>query len=612
MTHGSRAQNSIRYVRHFGGFPFRPAPAGAALLTVLLRLWFVLEMRGQPFSAYSRYYIDSWYYHRQAIDILNGNFGGSEVFFLRPLYPYLLAAVYRVFGIHILAVQLVQVAMAGASCLLLYSLSRRMFGARAATFASFGFALTGVLIFYSGTLLYVEVTILLSLSALWLTASAGGSWWRWVLAGIAWGLAVICRPELLLAFALTTVGQRRSNARRVAVMAAVAVLVIASVPVRNYIVARDPVVFTAHSGLNFYYGTNPTADGTWQPTAALEGSGPFSHDRLKRTSRIFDGRRLSWSQASARWFYKGLSFIANHPGRYTRLLGRKLTLFLANYEVPNTYYPETARAASTALRFGLLNFGVILALGFIGMYRAWPQRRRVLPAYAFVAAYLASALAFYVLSRLRAPVIPFLLAFAGAGSNELAEFVRARRYRALFVSAVVVLLGYVGSLLVPVDKAAYSAQAWVQSGNILLEQRRPSEAIAAFARALRFQPDNVWARYSMVMALTTTGRAQDAEAELEPLVRLAATQNHARLPAALAGARLAIARRDFARAAQLYRTALAIDPNDAETPYLLGLVYISMDSLEEADRWLAHALDLDPSHEPARTTRQAVQSRLSR
>jgi len=610
--HGNEAQDSIRHVRRPGRLSSLLAPAGAALLTVLVRLWFVVEMRGQPFSAFSRYYVDSWYYHHQAIDILNGNFWGSEVFFLRPLYPYLLAAVYRVFGVHILAVQLVQVAMAGLSCLLLYSVSRRMFGARAATFASFGFALTGILIFYSGTLLYVEVTILLSLSALWLTFSAGSSWWRWVLAGIAWGLAAICRPELLLAFLLTAIGQLRDGARRVAVMAGAAALVITSVPVRNYIVARDPVVFTSHSGLNFYYGTNPTADGTWQPTAELEGRGSFSHDRLKRTSRTFDGRRLSWSEASARWFRKGLSFIASHPGRYARLLGRKLALFLAGYEVPNTYYPETARAASTALRFGLLNFGVVLALGLIGMYRAWPQRHRILPAYAFIAAYLASALAFYVLSRLRAPMIPFLLAFAGFGLSELVETARAGRYRALIVSAVIALLSYVGALLVPVDRAGYSTQAWVQSGNILLEQRRPDQAVATFGRALGLQPDNVWARYSMVMALATTGRAREAETEFEPLARLAATQNHARLPAALAGARLAITRRDFARAARLYRTAISIDSTDAESPYLLGLVYISMDSLEQADRWLTHALDFDPSHEPARTARQAVRSRLSR
>ncbi len=585
-------------------------PTSAVVLTVGLRLWFVLEMRGQPFSAFSRYFVDSWYYHRQALDIISNNLSGREVFFLRPLYPYLLAAIYRVFGVRLLAVQLAQAGMAGVSCLLLYSVCRRMFGARAATFASFGLALTGILVFYSGTLLYVEVTVLLSLSALWLTLTAGQHWWRHALAGIAWGLTVVCRPELLLAFLVTAVWQKRSaRVRNLAVVIGTASLVIASVPVRNLIVARDPVVFTAHSGLNFYYGNNPLADGTWQPTPELEGKGPFSHDRLKRTSRFIDGRQLSWSRASAFWFHRGLSFIIRHPGSWLRLLGRKLLLFLANYEVPNTCYPETARATSTALKLAFINFGAILALGFIGMYWAWPQRHRVLPVFALVVAYLASALAFYVLSRLRAPVIPLLLAFAGFGLSELIEQARARRYRALAAGSAVALFVYIGSLLVPVDRVTYSAQAWIQSGNVLFEQRQPARAIAAFGRALNYQPDNPWARYSIVTALAATGRVAEADSTFAPLARLAAGRTPARLPAALAGARLAIAHRAFVRAAQMYRIAISLDSTDAEAPYLLGLVYVSLDSLGSADYWLSRALALDSDHEPARSALSAVRSR---
>ena len=70
----------------------------------------------------------------------------------------------------------------------------------------------------------------------------------------------------------------------------IALAVIAVVPLRNYLVARDPVIFTAHSGINFYYGNNPNAGGTWQPTGELEQSTGFSHDWLKRTARIIDGR----------------------------------------------------------------------------------------------------------------------------------------------------------------------------------------------------------------------------------------------------------------------------------------------------------------------------------
>jgi Flp pilus assembly protein TadD len=80
----------------------------------------------------------------------------------------------------------------------------------------------------------------------------------------------------------------------------------------------------------------------------------------------------------------------------------------------------------------------------------------------------------------------------------------------------------------------------------------------------------------------------------------------------LASARLAIARRDFARAAALYHAALTENPDDAETSYMLGLVYISMDSLAPAREQLTRAVALDPGQDAARDALKAVESRLSR
>jgi len=78
----------------------------------------------------------------------------------------------------------------------------------------------------------------------------------------------------------------------------------------------------------------------------------------------------------------------------------------------------------------------------------------------------------------------------------------------------------------------------------------------------------------------------------------------------LAAARIAIARRDFATAALLYEAALAQDPDDAETCYLLGLVYVSMNDLVSARKYLEQAVTLDPTNDAARSALAAVTSRL--
>jgi len=594
----------------------------ALALTFLIRLWFILGMRGQPFSTIDPQMLDSYYYHRWAIEIISGNFWGSDVFFLRPLYPYLLALVYAIFGQHILAVQLIQAVLATASSLLLYEVTRRIFGERPAIFASFGFALNGILVFYTGTLLYVEITVLLSLLFLWLILIAGNRTWLWVRAGTSFGLLVICRPELLvvLPFILLWLWRRSLVPRpsslvprpSLVVMTAVALAVIAVVPVRNYIVARDPVLFTAHSGINFYYGNNPSADGTWQPIAELQPGPGFSHEQLKRVSRTIDGREVSWSAASAYWTRQGIKFITHEPGRYLQLLGRKLLLFISSYEVPNNYYPETARAASLPLMLAFVSFGLALALGALGMVWAWPKRGQALPAYLFVAAYLVSALLLYVLSRLRAPMIPFLLMFAGFGLSEIINAVRQRRTARAVIGIAIAVAVYMISALIPVQRQNYSAQAWTQEGNIYVGQDEVGPAIEAFRRALAVQPSAYPARYSLVMALAGSGKVGAAEAEFEQLARTAAPSSEGRALVRLASARLAIARRDFAQAAALYRSALAENPDDAQASYMLGLVYISMDSLVQAREQLSRAVALEPGQEPIRDALKVVESRLTR
>ena len=592
----------------------------ALALTFVIRLWFVLGMRDQPFSTMGPQYMDSYYYHRWAIEIISGNFWGSDVFFLRPLYPYLLAAVYAVFGVHILPVQLLQTLLSVASCFLLYDATRRILGRRPAIFASFGFALTGILVFYTGALLYVEVTVFLSLLFLWLILIAGNRLWLWIAAGVSFGLLVICRPELLLVLPFILIwlwkkspGPSSLVSRRgLVAMAAVALAVIAIVPIRNYIIARDPVLFTAHSGINFYYGNNPSTDGTWQATGELQRTPGFSHEELKRVSRTINGRQVRWSEASAYWLGKGLRFITTQPLAWLKLLGRKFLLFFSNYEVPNDYYPETARAVSFPLRLAFVDFGLALALGALGMIWAWPKRRQALPAYLFVAAYLVSGLVFYVLSRLRTPVIPFFLMFAGYGLSEMLRRLRTRKTTVTILALAGAAAIYAGSALVPVNRTGYAAQAWTQTGNIYLGQRKVGPAVEALRRALAVQPSAYGARYSLVMALAGSGNVEAAEAEFEQLVKVAGSSSEGRPLVRLASARLAIARRDFPQAVALYRSALAENPDDAETSYMLGLVYVSMDSLVPAREQLARAVALDPGQDAAQSALKAVESRLPR
>jgi tetratricopeptide (TPR) repeat protein len=388
--------------------------------------------------------------------------------------------------------------------------------------------------------------------------------------------------------------------------------------------------------MNFYYGNNPSADGTWQPTPEFEKGGGFSHDRLREISHTIDGKEAKASKASAYWTRKGLEFITHQPLAYLRLLGRKFLLFLGNYEVPNNYYPETARATSLPLKLAFVNYGLVLALGLLGMVWAWPKRAQAMPAYLFVAAYIISALLSYVLSRLRAPAIPFLLMFAGYGLSELIDALRQRKDASVGVGLAVITAVYFVSVITPVQRRSYSAQAWTQAGNIYLEQQDFGKAADAFHRALVALPSYNYARHSLVIALAGAGLVADAETELRTIERATAGSTDRNTILRLAGARIAIAnaistadpawrpaRRladawvavadgKYAVAESLYRATLAQNPNDPESSFLLGLVYDRMDSIAKAREWLTRAVSLDPANDAARSALKSVDAGLER
>jgi Tfp pilus assembly protein PilF len=62
----------------------------------------------------------------------------------------------------------------------------------------------------------------------------------------------------------------------------------------------------------------------------------------------------------------------------------------------------------------------------------------------------------------------------------------------------------------------------------------------------------------------------------------------------------------------MYRQVIADDSLYPEAPYVLGLVYVSMDSLDQAKYWLTRTLAIDPEHQDAAAALQAIEARSRR
>jgi len=204
-----------------------------------------------------------------------------------PLYPILLAGVYRIVGARAEAGKVLQILLGGAVVLLAYLLARRLFSERVALVAAAIVACNPSLIFISSYMLAENIYIALLLS--FLILFAGGrtkplSYAVCAAGGILLGLSSLARPNAFpfamfaaAAFLFFGTGARGGRLAKSIVMLAAVFAVLAPWVVRNEVRFGKPVLFTTHGGITFYQGNNrvaydvPTYRGTVAPLEALPG-----------------------------------------------------------------------------------------------------------------------------------------------------------------------------------------------------------------------------------------------------------------------------------------------------------------------------------------------------
>lgn len=562
----------------------------------------------------TRYTIDSIYYHEWALQIAQGNWLGNEVFFLGPFYAYFLGIIYAIFTNKILAVQIIQAILSGAGAVFLYLVTRKISNHRNAVIAAIFYIFSGILIFYTGTLLYVETNIFFSLwlAYLLLQIQDNFSVKRLVLTGIVFGLLIIIRPEfiilLLLLIPYFIVKVKAKPVLQYLLLLIFTLAIVSIIPLRNYKVGKDFVPFTAHSGVNFYYGNNPQTDGTWRPTYPLQQTPDITIEQLKYSSQRIDGNLIKPSEASNYWLKKGLAFIKENPVRYLKLLSRKLLLFINGYEIPSNYYFYQTRDDALILKIAFISFALILPCAILGIGLSLKKWKEYYLIYAFTFIYFISSLVFYVLSRLRAPVIPFLIIFAVLFIKELWLRFKDRKFRQVLMLIILAGLLYGTTQLNLINKHEFDTQGYIQKGNIYQSIRNFPQSVDAYNKALVLEPNNVVTRYSLLQTYISINRPQQAQAELQKILNLAVTNPKNQIYAHLAQARFSIAQRDFIRAAQEFEQAVLLNPYDAEANYLLGAVYITLGRTNQALKQIRRTLELDPNHPDAQRAWQMLQT----
>ncbi len=571
------------------------AVVACGLLLRLLHLYFVAD---QPFVA--RLAMDSLEYDRWALRILAGEWRPAEPFFQAPLYPYLLALLYRLLGHQLVWVYGLQILAAGAGLVALAKAGERLGGKSLGLVAAAGGAFYGPFVFYEVQLLKESLAVttvcwlLWRLLAAWEQSNPRNWFWVGVLAGVLALLrenALLVFPGLLLLAVLTR--SPRQQLSRLGAGLAGFLLVLAPSSLHNAATGGGFLPTTFQGGVNFYIGNNPQANGGYQPIAVGKQVPTFERREPIRIAEQETGRSLSASEVSRYWQGKSLAWARSEPADFLALQAKKLGLFWSWYEEPDAVDYYHFRALSPVLRLPLLEFGGVSLLALLGLWLSRSKLRAFAPVWLFVLLWTASTVVFFLFARYRLPVLPALLLLAAV---PIVEFWRAyterHHRRAVFLGAIT-LLAWLAPRLMPYeprgDMVSYNL------GRLYDDAGETERAGEHYRDAVAANPRDFLSFLNLGNQAARAGRLTEARDLFERAVAIEPRFDDGW--ANLGGAELALG--VFAAATRALDRALALNPKNPNALQNRALLAVRQGDGNGARTVLERLLAIDPENAAA-------------
>lgn len=525
---------------------------GLTFLGLTLRIIFMLAMRSS-WPGWDSPTIDALYHHLWAKQIASGEIlgGGSGYdagpFFRAPLYPYILGLIYSIFGTEFLAVRLIQHLIGVLAVPLVFLVARQYFSPVVAYLASFLVAVNGVLIYFESQLLLDFLTVVFYLIFFYLLIEAHkkNRPWLYLMTGLMAGMFAITRPNILVVVPLVIIwiflAERniKSKVKHGFLLLAGICILILPVTFRNIVIGDDMVLIASQGGINFYIGNNDQADGY---TALLPGTGhTWQYSDAEYEVAGYLGQKpgtIKPSKVSSYFYGKALRFILTSPGKFLKLLLKKIYLFWNRFEISNNNNLYFLTGYIGMPKYLLSLFVVIGPLGLVGAILCFKKEKHYWLFPIMIFGYMATVMAFFITSRFRIPVVPLLSITAVYAFYEAVKALIEKRFKytlLILISTLVVGLFSWSNFYKHHDRSM--AMADYSLGNIFLKKGDYESARVQYQKALQqahylpkahlnlgvlafYEGDTVTARTEFQNEIKSCGRSAKAFNNLSLLKRL--------------------------------------------------------------------------------------------
>ncbi len=409
-------------------------------IVMLLRVIALVRATGSPFFLPAQG--DMHFYNQWALRILRGEWTDHHAFYGLPLYPYLLAGIYKIFGYNPFVPGLLQAGLDGGTAVIICQLTIRILEKERATSANSetGASLLGggeIIGFIAGLgwglFVPAEAYSIILMPSAWLVFVFWLLVWLivarrhaprpiWMLligllVGVtAMGIATILfLVPLLIAAVWLKWEMHGKRARIVATCAILAGSILGTLPAfaHNYFAAHDPVFLSAHSGINLWIGNNPEANGYPRFPPGLRAGQTAMLDDSIASAESAAGHSLKRGDVSAYWSNKARAYIAQNPIDWIKLLGTKLRNFWSSFQYDDLSIISVLR--DEGIIFPGLSFGLVAAFAIPGALVSWRLSRSSRWILGAVLLQACALLPVFVTERYRLAAVPGLLILAVTG-----------------------------------------------------------------------------------------------------------------------------------------------------------------------------------------------------
>ena len=563
------------------------------ILAFGIRFIYLLGIRRLPLFDFP--FADALFNLDWAKEIVSGKLWAKAPFFRAPLYPFFLSFLIKVFGENLYVLRIIQMLFGSFSCVLIYLTGSRIFNSKVALLSSIFACLYAPLIYFDLEFLDTFFIIFMDLLLIYLLLFAQKKPSPSILffSGIILGLSAIARPNILL-FAifvplwLIFYFRKEVSLKKIFTFilffAIGLLLVVLPVTLVNYFAGKDSVLISWQGGINFYLGNNPQASGykAVAPGIRTTWYGIY-YDGINLAEKL-SGRKLKLSETSDFWFKQGFDFIFREPFAALKLYAKKITLFLGGYEIsenPNIYFfwSDTRNLLKPLLWKKLISFpgGILLPLAWLGILLALKEWKKLSLVLGFIFTYMVSVILFFVNTRFRIPVIPFLLIFSAFAIFKIFEQKEIRKKITLiFISILFIILGNIDltSQMAPV----YEAQFHYILGNAYLKENSFQKAEDEFTKSIQISEEQPRGFTGLGVVRYMQGNYPEAESLLKKALQVDSTEVFAYRYLGDIYAR----RGEYLKALQEYQMALALNPEYGEAYFGAGYVYANLGELKKA------------------------------